>query len=134
MLLQKNFATREDYALYVSKVSWSLFATLTTRYPIGIKRARSLMEELSKRVCRSEEKVFWCAEPFSLGVRAGSYHLHALIQTRWSPKQVEDWWRENFGIAEVRHYNSKKGAVGYVSKYMTKGHHDYDLLFGSKKV
>lgn len=92
------------------------------------------MDRVGARVLRTEEKLFWAAEPFQLGVREGSYHMHALIETRHSAKQVEDWWREHYGRADVRRYDSKLGAVGYVAKYMTKQVHDYDLLVGAKRA
>jgi hypothetical protein len=91
------------------------------------------MSFVADRACRPEEKLFWSAEPFSLGVRAGSYHLHALIETRQSSSQVETWWRKWYGIAKVRRYDSKMGAVRYVSKYMTKAMHDYDLMTGTSR-
>jgi hypothetical protein len=88
------------------------------------------MEKVSTRVLRPDEKLFWCAEPFQLGVRESSFHVHALLETRHSAKQVEDWYSKKFGRADVRRYDSKLGAVGYVSKYMMKSVHDYDLLIG----
>lgn len=91
------------------------------------------MEKVGARVLREGEKLFWAAEPFSLGVREGSYHVHALLETRQSAKQVEDWYSKKYGRADVRRYDSKLGAVGYVAKYMTKTVHDYDILVGQKK-
>jgi len=88
------------------------------------------MERVAARVLRPGEKLFWCAEPFQLGVRAGSYHVHALIETRQSAKQIEGWYRGKHGAAQVRQYDKKLGAAGYVAKYMTKGIHDYDMLLG----
>jgi hypothetical protein len=88
------------------------------------------MDKVSERVLRDQEKLFWCAEPFQLGVREGSYHVHALIQTRHSAKQIEDWYSEHYGRADVRRYNPALGAVGYVSKYMMKAVNDYDMLVG----
>lgn len=90
------------------------------------------MEKVGERVLGSDGRVFWSAEPFQLGVREGSYHVHALIKTRHSPKQVEDWWRDKYGFAQVRRYNPRKDAVEYVAKYMTKQVHDYDMLVGHK--
>jgi len=91
------------------------------------------MEKVGTRVLRDREKLFWCAEPFQLGVREGSYHVHALLETRQSAKQVEDWYSKKFGRADVRRYDSKLGAVGYVAKYMAKEVHDYDMLVGKEK-
>jgi len=76
--------------------------------------------------------MFWAAEPFQLGVREGSYHVHALLETRHSAKQVEDWYAKKYGRADVRRYDRRRGAVVYVSKYMMKNVHDYDLLTGGK--
>jgi hypothetical protein len=92
------------------------------------------MERVADRVLRQDEKLFWCAEPFQLGVREGSYHVHALIETRQSAKQVEDWYSKKFGRADVRRYDSKRGAGWYVSKYMLKQVHDYDVLVGRKEL
>jgi hypothetical protein len=125
--------TQEGWLTYLKGIPWTQFATFTTSKPITLKSARRLMEKVSVRVLRQDEKMFWAAEPFQLGVREGSYHVHALIKTRQSPKQVEDWWREKFGWAQVRRYNPKKDAVEYVAKYMTKQVHDYDLLIGQEK-
>lgn len=88
------------------------------------------MERVGARVLRPGEKLFWAAEPFQLGVRAGSYHVHALIETRQSAKQIENWYRWKHGRADVRAYDRKLGAAAYVAKYMTKGMHDYDMLLG----
>jgi hypothetical protein len=91
------------------------------------------MDKVAVRVLRPGEKMFWAAEPFSIGVREGSYHVHALLETRQSAKQIEDWWREKFGFALVKRYNPQRGAVEYVAKYMTKQVHDYDILVGRKE-
>lgn len=63
-------------------------------------------------------------------MREGSYHVHALLETRHSARQVEEWYRKKYGVADVRKYNPELGAVGYVAKYMSKNVHDYDILVG----
>jgi hypothetical protein len=88
------------------------------------------MDRVAKRVLRPGDKLFWAAEPFQLGVREGSYHVHALIQTRQSGSQIERWYRGHHGLADVKQYDSKLGAVGYIANYMTKGVYDYDMLIG----
>jgi hypothetical protein len=120
----------EGWLPYLKEIPWTQFATFTTSKPITLRSARRLMEKVGSRVLRPDEKLFWCAEPFQLGVREGSYHVHALLETRHSAKQVEDWYSKKYGRADVRRYDPKQGAVGYVSKYMTKSVHDYDLLVG----
>lgn len=117
---------------YLRTIEWSQFATFTTSKPITLRSARRLMDKVGARVLREGEKLFWAAEPFQLGVREGSYHVHALLETRQSAKQVEDWYSRKYGRADVRRYDSKLGAVGYVAKYMMKQVHDYDLLVGEK--
>lgn len=124
---------REGWLTYLKGVSWTQFATFTTSKPITLKSARRLMDKVAVRVLRPGEKMFWAAEPFSIGVREGSYHVHALLETRQSAKQIEDWWREKFGFALVKRYNPQRGAVEYVAKYMTKQVHDYDILVGRKE-
>ena len=119
---------------YLKAIGWTQFATFTTSQPITLKSARRLMEKVGDRVLSKGEKLFWAAEPFQLGVREGSYHVHALLETRQSAKQVEDWYSKKYGRADVRRYNSKLGAVGYVAKYMAKQVHDYDMLVGKEKT
>ena len=89
------------------------------------------MTKVSERILRPDEKMFWAAEPFKVDKRKGTYHCHALLQTRWSAKQVEDWYKQHYGRAEVLRYNPKQGAAGYVAKYLTKGAHDYDMILGT---
>lgn len=120
----------ETWLPYLRTVPWTQYATFTTFRPITLKSARRLMDRVALRVLRPGEKLFWAAEPFQLGVRAGSYHVHALIETRQSARQIERWYRAKHGRADVRQYDRKLGAAAYVAKYMTKGMHDYDMLLG----
>lgn len=76
--------------------------------------------------------MFWAAERFELG-REG-YHMHALIETRQSPRQIELWYQKHYGRADVQRYDPNRGAAGYVAKYMTKRVFDYDLLTGGGEV
>lgn len=117
-----------DWSEYLRDKHWTSFATFTTAKPITLKSARRLMEKVATRVLRDGELMFWAAESFPLG-REG-YHCHALIETRHSAKQIEDWYRQHFGRADVRRYNPKLGASHYCAKYMTKRVFDYDLLIG----
>jgi hypothetical protein len=118
---------------YLKGIGWTQFATFTTAYPLTLRSARRLMEKVGTRVLAPGERMFWAAEPFQLGVREGTYHVHALLETRHSAKQVEDWYSKKFGRADIRRYDSKLGAIGYVAKYMTKAVHDYDVLIGLKE-
>ncbi len=117
-----------DWTPYLQGKPWSQFATFTTTLPISLKSARRLMEKVATRVLRGGEYMFWAAERFELG-REG-YHLHALINTRHSAKQIEAWYSKLYGRADVRRYDPKRGAAGYVAKYMTKAAFDYDMLVG----
>lgn len=117
-----------DWTPYLQGKRWTQFATFTTSLPISLKSARRLMDKVAVRVLRDGECMFWAAERFDLG-REG-FHVHALIDTRHSPKQVEDWYSKRYGRADVRRYDRKRGAAGYVAKYMTKAVFDYDMLLG----
>lgn len=68
--------------------------------------------------------IFWVAEKFEL--REG-YHLHALMRTDVSGTAIWQWWFRRFGRAEVRDFDPKLGAAGYVAKYVTKQLADYDV-------
>lgn len=117
-----------DWTPYLQSKEWTMFATFTTAKPISLGSARRLMEKVAARVLRDGEQMFWAAEQFEQG-REG-YHCHALINTRHSAKQVEDWYRKHYGRAEVSRYNPARGAALYCAKYMTKKTFDYDLLVG----
>lgn len=117
-----------DWSEYLRGKDWTSFATFTTAKPISLKSARRLMDKVALRVLREGELMFWAAEQFELG-REG-YHCHALIETRHSAKQIEDWYSKHYGRADVRRYNPKLGAAHYCAKYMTKRIYDYDLLIG----
>lgn len=123
----------EEWISYLQDVSWTSFATFTTSKELSLKGARRLMVNVANRVLRPGDKMFWAVEPFSLGVRQGTYHVHALLQTRQSAKQIEDWYLKKYGRADVRRYNKSLGAAVYVSKYMTKSMCDYDLFLGTSK-
>jgi hypothetical protein len=123
-----NLPVAFDWIDYLQTQPWTQFATFTTARPITLKSARRLMDKVGNRVLREGEKLFWAAERFELG-REG-YHTHALINTRQSPKQVEDWFSKKYGRADVTRYDPNRGAAGYVAKYMLKGCIDYDMLVG----
>lgn len=125
--------TFEAWVSYLQDVPWTQFATFTTSKPLSLRGARRLMVNVASHVLREDEKMFWAVEPFSLGVREGSYHVHALLETRQSPKQIEDWYLKKYGRAEVRRYDRSRGAAVYVSKYMMKSLCDYDLFLGNSK-
>ena len=118
----------EDWTPFLQEKEWTQFATFTTAKPITLKSARRLMEKVATRVLKANEYMFWAAERFDLG-REG-YHMHALINTRHSAKQIEDWYKEHYGRCDVSRYNPERGAAHYCAKYMTKHVFDYDFLLG----
>jgi hypothetical protein len=117
---------RDEWQSYLQTIPWSCFCTFTTSKPITLNSARRLTEKISEKILPDGGKMFWAAERFPQG-REG-YHLHALVQTMYSPSQIAKWYDAHYGRVEAKKFNPKLGACGYVSKYMLKSAFDYDLL------
>ena len=129
---------------WLSSFHWDHFATLTFAEPRSEHSARrafaNYIRALDRQTCGGSVGYFCGYEYGSLG----RLHLHALMrtstpQTRLGSggrarasaalpnKEVWQTWFERFGRATVSSYDRKRGAAGYVTKYVTKRLAYYDL-------
>lgn len=75
--------------------------------------------------------LFWATEA---GKCTGRTHIHGLIggsKHRFlpavTPEQVFNYGSEKFGRTKAAPFDPAKGGSRYVSKYVTKGHYDYEV-------
>lgn len=146
---------RDALVGFVNDLDWTFFATLTTPYAMTLPSARRLAERTHNSWSRMADgscRMLWVAERNQL--RDG-HHLHALVtlpsqftqpylfnalceayqaQTgakaatidRSNGKATYTQWSR----IDLRRYDRRRNASGYLSKYMTKADEllDWDLL------
>lgn len=113
---------------FLTRYKWSLFATLTTRYPI--QEERLVLEHLKwiRRLEREAQGAAgWmrCIEHHACGRHL---HIHCLV---WVPPCVipstaRGLWK-HLGKAHVERYDPAKGAAYYVGKTYKARHDSIDL-------
>ena len=137
-------AVHEAWTNWLSTFHWDHFATLTFAQPRTEARARRAFAAFVRTV---RLQTFGGSVGYFCGYECGTFgrlHLHALMRTnvpqtelainanshpsKAVPNKVL-WacWFERFGRAKVETYDPKRGAAGYVSKYVTKRLSFYDL-------
>ena len=129
---------------WLSTFHWDHFATLTFADPRSEASARTAfahyVRSLTRLTCGGSVGYF-CGYEYG---NFGRLHLHALLRTsapqtvfaaggraRASPsllhRVVWQTWFDTFGRATVAPYDRRRGAAGYVSKYVTKRLAFYDI-------
>jgi len=129
---------------WLSSFHWDHFATLTFADPRSEHSARTAFTHYIRSLTRltvGGTVGYFCGYEYGT---YGRLHLHALLrtstpQTRLGPggrarassalptDQVWRQWYDTFGRATVVPYDRKRGAAGYVSKYVTKRLAFYDI-------
>lgn len=134
----------DTWTNWLNTFHWDHFATLTFAEPRSEASARrafaKYIRALHGLTCGGSVGYFCGYEHGTFG----RLHLHALLRTA-SPqtylahggrarasaalpdRQVWSAWFESFGRAQVSTYDPRRGATGYVSKYVTKRLAFYDL-------
>lgn len=98
---------------------WCTFATFTFRRTPPTSAIRCLTELLGS-LSRDVSAAWWFIAQ-ERGKVGGRTHLHALGERHdVSPERIRDCWRERYGFADVRLYDSARGATAYVGKYLVK--------------
>lgn len=129
---------------WLSTFQWHYFATLTFAQPrteaSAARAFASYVRSLRQRQDGGDIGYF-CGYEYG---GAGRLHLHALLragtgQTEFDtggrphtpgslpPEILWEVWFKRFGRAQVAAYDPRRGAAGYVSKYVTKRLAYYDI-------
>ncbi len=134
----------DSWTDWLSTFHWDHFATLTFAEPRSEDSARRAFAKYVRSLSRltaGGSVGYFCGYEYGT---FGRLHLHALLRTsapqtflarngraRASLALPSDWvwreWYEHFGRATVAPYDRKRGAAGYVSKYVTKRLAYYDI-------
>lgn len=129
---------------WLSSYHWDHFATFTFAEPRSEPSARRAFASYVRSV---RQLTYGGSVGYFVGYEYGTFgrlHLHALMrtsapQTRLGPggrscassalpsSALWEVWFERFGRAKVEDYDRKRGAAGYVSKYVTKALAYYDI-------
>ena len=135
---------RDSWTKWLSSFHWDHFATLTFAEPRSEASARRAFNSYVRalhRLTHGGSVGYFCGYEYGT---FGRLHLHALLrsaspQTVLAPggcarassalptNQVWRAWYDSFGRAKVVRYDRKRGAAGYVSKYVTKRLAFYDI-------
>ena len=139
---------KEEWIAYLESRKWDFFVTGTTRYNLTLKSCRRLVERFFNMIKYPGDIIFWVAEPFEL---RDSHHFHGLLkhptetraeymrlinmfQKATGARRLNidcrgfDWDKTNWNALDLHKYDSKRGAGGYICKYLMKTETDYDLL------
>lgn len=129
---------------WLSTFHWDHFATLTFAEPRSEASARRAFAQYTRSLSSAHPGLdlgYFCGYEYGT---FGRLHLHALLRTsqdQWDfglrtvpcpqtilPNEVLwHYWYERYGRAKVETYDRRRGAAGYVSKYVTKRLAYYDL-------
>jgi hypothetical protein len=118
-------------AEYLDAVDWSHWCTFTTKWELTLPSARRMALKIKEKFCSplsdmfqiDNPAMFWAAEPFDI---KNGYHIHALIRTGASKKELREWSKKKYGRSMILDYQKGKGAASYCAKYITKKLSDYD--------
>lgn len=124
--------------------NWNWFATFTTPHKLTMDSARRCAERYFEKmqIEGQDIRMFWVTEPYA---NKTGVHIHALIEAKmpWDHETLKDLWQivsvykgqpptlsngQVWNICHVRKYRKKKGAEGYLSKYMMKSYSEYGIL------
>jgi len=140
---------KQGYIDWLGGLEWDFFMTGTTRYDLSLKSARRLAERYFKFIKQPGDLMFWVAEKFE--VKDG-HHIHTLLR-HTAEDQAEyvrlinlwqcatgnkalnidgqgiNWDKTKWNRVDLQRYDPKRGAAGYVSKYVFKANADFDILY-----
>lgn len=125
-------------------MDWDYFFTGTTGYELSLKSARRLLDRYARNLGQfGSGRIFWAAEPFDL---KEGYHVHGLLELSseivdyrqlvevwqvvtgaWKRRNKGGWTKDSWNRIDMQAYDPKRGAAGYLSKYITKYLADYDM-------
>jgi hypothetical protein len=145
---------RDAMVTWLNGMEWTFFATLTTPYEMNLRNARSLAERTNRSwslMADGQCRFLWVAERNQL--RDG-HHLHALVKVpdnfthphlhaalceayqAMAGGKVETIDRatgktkyRQWARIDLRRFDKRRNASGYLSKYMTKANEllDWDI-------
>lgn len=129
---QRNW--RQALRWELDRYNWDYFGTGTFPDTLTETEARKRVEhyfrELEKRL-QSPLPRFWVLEPHQ---HRETPHLHFLLaESKQIDEDVEEllwkYWRKvsSQGRFQSREYDSSRGGVGYMVKYLTKSISDWDV-------
>ena len=131
---------RTEMAEWANKFEWQIYMTGTFkressyRDAIKTKRAfRRFTDEIKRVYGKKAIEYFMCVELH----KEGSFtHVHALINglDALTYNQIRETWEQRFGRAKVEGYDKEKGAHYYLTKYILKDVHDWDIKIDQKKA
>jgi len=121
---------RNAFGNWLATFKWTYFLTITFRFPRQPHTAQSTIREVGKTVRRSHSGYLFLGSELHVN---RTLHLHGLLEARGGPARFSRWqlWAdlyERFGRSEVRDVQSREAVSLYVSKYVTKGLTEWDML------
>jgi hypothetical protein len=124
-----NRQLTEGWGQFLCQFLWDWFVTLTFRDSVGSFRAHRLFEHFVRELEKAAGiPIFWFRAD-EIGFHGGRFHIHALIGNVAHLRRLTwmDRWNKLAGIARILPFDSKRGAVHYTAKYVTKQSGDWEL-------
>jgi hypothetical protein len=117
------------YGEFFGREQWDYFSTLTYKYPVNVKRNRSIMDRLIKSLKKQATafSMVWVSEWHRSGT---STHSHLLTKGVDITLVDKYWSKSNLGYKKFNDhkvYEKDKGANFYMAKYIDK-EIDYDIF------
>ena len=135
------FDLRRELAEWLQGWGWSWMLTVTTRDPVPMFRASSLIQSVHRVVVAGIREVS-VELPHRIFLGAESHlsnmcHVHGLVMSGTLPEysralKVERWslWNslfKTFGRSEVANIRSRSAVAAYTTKYVTKELAEWDI-------
>lgn len=146
-------STQQAYADWLQKFKFTHFVTLTTPYTLTTNSARRLVQRWFDKLQKHgyQPTIFWVAEKFEC---KDGYHIHLLLKVNKKVlphhefvflcelyqicagtskyKNVDGKYTRQWSRIDIKAFNPKMDAGGYVTKYVTKENAnkfaEYDIL------
>lgn len=119
---QSQRQLREAWGQFLSQFPWDWFVNLTFRGEVPTFRAYRIVDKFLRDLeAAASVPIHWFRAD-EYGTRFGKFHMHLLIGNVAHLRRLYwmDEWNRRAGYARILPFDSGKGAVFYVAKYITK--------------
>jgi len=107
---------RQGLGDWLNRFTWDWWGTFTFRKPKGPDTAKRAFEKFISELFKGSK--FYMAMEYPN--RSQRIHIHAIIRDDnilSTKKKLEKIWKDKYGKVEIEKYDSKRGAVYYISKF-----------------
>lgn len=116
-----------EWGEWLKPRDWRWFCTMHFRYQVSVYSAKKCTSNFIKSISDNVDYYF-AIERSRYGEQM---HVHILLGcvVGFDASDIRKEWVKRYGYSRILPYDKKRGAVYYVSKYVTNPIADYDFEF-----